>query len=88
MTATAKGRAAATGKHRPAGSRSKTSAIAPKAVALLTLAAALLMVGSGCQDQRNQFNPIRLLCPGDFDPATNRCVIDTGGDPEEHLTRA
>ena len=35
-----------------------------------------------CQDQRNEFNPVNVLCPGDFDPVTNKCVIPTGGDEE------
>lgn len=33
---------------------------------------------AACQDQRNEYNPVRVLCPGDFDPVSNRCVIDTG----------
>ena len=28
-----------------------------------------------CQEQRDAFNPIRLACPGDFDPASNTCRI-------------
>ena len=35
-----------------------------------------------CQDYRNMFNPIQVLCPGDFDPAKNRCVGQTHGDGE------
>lgn len=30
---------------------------------------------TACQDQRNEFNPVNVLCPGDFDPVTNKCVI-------------
>jgi len=33
---------------------------------------------SACQNQRNEFNPVRIMCPGDFDPVTNSCKIDTG----------
>jgi len=49
------------------------------AIAAALVAAAVL---AGCQDQRNEFNPVNVLCPGDFDPVTNKCVIQTGG-PEE-----
>jgi len=48
--------------------------------ALVALAATLAV--AACQDQRNAFNPVRIVCPGDFDPATNTCRIDTGGAPE------
>ena len=37
---------------------------------------------SACQDQRNEFNPVNVLCPGDFDPVTNKCKIQTGSEPE------
>ena len=30
---------------------------------------------AACQEQRDAFNPIRLTCPGDFDPASNTCRI-------------
>ena len=49
--------------------------------AAVALALACAAVLSACQDQRNEFNPVRLLCPGDFDPRTNRCVIPTGRVP-------
>lgn len=45
------------------------------------LIAAGLLLGS-CQDQRNEFNPVRFLCPGDFDSRTNTCNIPTGS-PEK-----
>ncbi len=48
--------------------------------ALVALAATLAV--AACQDQRDAFNPVRIVCPGDFDPATNTCRIDTGGAPE------
>ena len=35
---------------------------------------------TACQDYRNAFNPVQLLCPGDFNPAENRCVIQTHSD--------
>tara|TARA_B100000614_G_scaffold224790_1_gene213897 strand:- start:1429 stop:1626 length:198 start_codon:yes stop_codon:yes gene_type:complete len=44
-------------------------------------AALLIAAGfglAGCQDQRNEFNPVRFLCPGDFDSKTNTCNIPTG----------
>jgi hypothetical protein len=47
--------------------------------ALVALAATLAV--AACQDQRDAFNPVRIVCPGDFDPATNTCRIDTGGTP-------
>ena len=47
---------------------------------LVALAAPL--AAAACQDQRGAFNPVRIVCPGDFDPATNTCRIDTGGAPE------
>ena len=37
---------------------------------------------TACQDYRNAFNPIQVLCPGDFDPAENRCVIQTHGNAD------
>ncbi len=45
------------------------------AVAAVLIAASL----AACQDQRNEFNPVRMICPGEFDPQTNECVIQTGG---------
>ncbi len=44
------------------------------------LAAAAVLAGvagslAACQAQRDAFNPIRLACPGDFDPASNMCRI-------------
>jgi hypothetical protein len=47
-----------------------------------TVAVSLAASLSACQDQRNDFNPVNVLCPGDFDPVTNKCKIATGGDPE------
>ncbi len=41
---------------------------------------AILILGTtlaGCNLEKDEFNPIRLFCPGDFDPATNKCKIDT-----------
>lgn len=40
-----------------------------------TVAVSLAASLSACQDQRNDFNPVNVLCPGDFDPVTNKCVI-------------
>ena len=37
---------------------------------------------TACQDYRNAFNPVQLLCPGDFDPTENRCVIQTHGNAD------
>ena len=47
-----------------------------------TVAVSLTASLSACQDQRNDFNPVNVLCPGDFDPVTNKCKIATGSDPE------
>ena len=46
---------------------------------------AVLLVAllSGCQDYRDAFNPIQILCPGDFDPVSNDCVVKTGKTREE-----
>ena len=33
---------------------------------------------TACQDYRNAFNPVQLLCPGAF----NRCVIQTHGNAD------
>ncbi len=38
---------------------------------------------SGCQNYRDAFNPIQILCPGDFDPVSNACVVKTGETREE-----
>lgn len=56
---------------------SKRSISLAAAIAV-SLAASL----TACQDQRNDFNPVNVLCPGDFDPVTNKCVI-RGPDDEE-----
>jgi len=50
----------------------------------LVVAVAVCLTTSlvACQDQRNDFNPVNVLCPGDFDPVTNKCKIATGGEPE------
>ncbi len=45
--------------------------------ALIALAATIAT--AACQDQRDAFNPVRIVCPGDFDPVSNTCRIDTGG---------
>lgn len=37
----------------------------------------VVVVLPGCQDYRNAFNPVQLLCPGDFRPGENQCVIET-----------
>jgi len=56
-----------------------TSRAAALAIALAGAAAL-----PACQAQRNEYNPVRLFCPGDFDPVTNRCVIETDQlDPGE-----
>ena len=43
------------------------------------MAGAIIVVAAlpGCQDYRNAFNPVQLLCPGDFNPGENQCVIQT-----------
>jgi len=39
-----------------------------------------LAVGlGGCQDYRDVWNPMQILCPGDFDPIVDKCVVKTGG---------
>lgn len=43
--------------------------------AALTIAALTL---AACADLRDDFNPVRLACPGEFDPQTNECVIQRG----------
>jgi len=48
----------------------------------MAVAACLASSLAACQDQRDEFNPVNVLCPGDFDPATQKCKIQTGGDPE------
>ena len=47
-------------------------------IGLLVLVAGVLL--AGCQEQRNEFNPVRFLCPGYFDPDTNTCQIATDRD--------
>ncbi len=49
------------------------------AVAVVVSLAASL---GACQDQRDEFNPVNVLCPGDFDSVTQKCTISTGGDLE------
>ncbi len=44
--------------------------------ALCVLATGLTL--AACSAQRDDFNPVRLACPGDFDPQTNKCIIQTG----------
>lgn len=55
----------------------------PAGVAGFGLIAAVCLGGlvslGGCQVQKNDFNPVRVLCPGDFDPVTNKCRIETHG---------
>jgi hypothetical protein len=53
--------------------------------AALVVALACAAALPGCQAQRNEYNPVRIFCPGDFDAVGNRCVIDTGklAPPEE-----
>ena len=48
---------------------------AVRAVGTLLLIAAL----TACLAYRDDYNPIKILCPGDFDPVANKCVIPTGG---------
>ena len=38
---------------------------------------------SGCQDYRDAFNPMQILCPGDFDPISNDCIVKTGEAQEK-----
>ena len=42
---------------------------------------ALLLIAAltACQAYGDGYNPINILCPGDFDSVTNECVIPTGG---------
>lgn len=47
----------------------------PIATALLAIAALAL---AACADLRDDFNPVRLICPGEFHPHTNKCVIQRG----------
>jgi len=50
---------------------------------LLTgLLMSVMLLLAGCQDQRNEFNPVQFLCPGFFDPDTNTCQITTHGESE------
>jgi hypothetical protein len=54
----------------------------PAPTRLLAAFAALVVITAplaACQNQRNEFNPVRMICPGDFDPQANECVIQTGG---------
>ncbi len=44
------------------------------AATLMTIAALTL---AACADLRDDFNPVRLICPGVFDPQTNKCVVHT-----------
>ena len=54
-----------------------------KSMSLAVAVVACLAVSlAACQDQRDEFNPVNVLCPGDFDPVTQKCKISTGGDPE------
>jgi len=46
-------------------------------IAALCILAAGLALGA-CSAQRDDFNPVRMMCPGDFDPSSNECVIQTG----------
>lgn len=50
--------------------------------AAMMLLAAIALALLGCQEQRNDFNPVRVFCPGEFDPSDNRCRIETHG-PED-----
>ncbi len=43
--------------------------------------AAVLAASAACQDQRDAFNPVRLICPGEFDPTTSTCRIDVDYSP-------
>lgn len=61
-----------TARDRHAGGSKRAFARALVAAAVITAALA------ACQDRRNEFNPVKLLCPGDFDAETNKCVIQTG----------
>jgi len=45
--------------------------------AVIVGAIIVVAVFPGCQDYRNAFNPVQLLCPGDFSPGENQCVIQT-----------
>ena len=57
----------------------------PKLSRVTCFVYAVLLVAllSGCQDYRDAFNPIQILCPGDFDPVSNDCVVKTGETREE-----
>ncbi len=46
-----------------------------EALCILLVSATTLV--AGCNLQRDDLNPIRIFCPGTFDPETNKCVVDT-----------
>ena len=48
----------------------------------VAMAGAIIVVAvlTACQDYRDAFNPVQLLCPGDFDSGENKCVIQTRGN--------
>ena len=50
--------------------------IAPPKTLLMILAIALAL--PACQADPDELNPIKLLCPGEFDHATNKCTVPTG----------
>jgi len=43
----------------------------------------LVSLLGGCQDYRDVFNPMQILCPGDFDPVSNDCIVKTGEAQEK-----
>lgn len=61
-------------RDRQAGASTGALALARAVITAALITAAL----AACQDRRNEFNPIKLLCPGDFDADGNQCVIQTG----------
>ena len=54
----------------------------PRILAIVSVVALVFQL-SGCQNYRDVFNPIQILCPGDFDPVSNDCVVKTGETGEE-----
>jgi len=52
-------------------------------VPCIVCAVLLVSLLSGCQEYRDAFNPMQILCPGDFDPVSNECVVKTGGAQED-----
>jgi hypothetical protein len=48
----------------------------PRTLLLLLVVAIAI---AACQTAPDEFNPIKLLCPGEFDHRSNKCTVPTGG---------